>query len=103
VGCGGNSTQACGGGARLSVYSSTPNFTTYPVPSIMKSNLPSSWNYTGCYTENSSTGNLPYRTVFALNNTVESCLNHCAAFGYPVAGLEYGQVCPYSSCSCSPF
>jgi hypothetical protein len=99
VACGGNSTQSCGGPARLSVYSSATNFTTYSVPSIQKTDLPPSWNFTGCYIENSPTGNLPYRNVFALNNTVDSCLSHCAAFGYPVAGLEFGQVRLGSLCS----
>jgi len=27
------------------------------------------------------------------NNTVDACLNQCAAFGFPAAGLEFGDQC----------
>jgi hypothetical protein len=27
------------------------------------------------------------------NNTIDGCLNQCAAFGYPAAGLEFGNQC----------
>lgn len=27
------------------------------------------------------------------NNTVEGCLNQCAKFGYPAAGMEFGSQC----------
>jgi len=30
----------------------------------------------------------PYQNIWTDNNTVEACLNQCAAFGYPAAGLE---------------
>ena len=35
----------------------------------------------------------PYEIDWTNNNTVAACLNQCAAFGYPVAGLEYGSQC----------
>ena len=44
----------------------------------------------------------PYELDWPTNNTVDACLNQCAAFGYPVAGLEYGEQCcefvPFFSC-----
>jgi hypothetical protein len=36
---------------------------------------------------------LPYQNVYTSNNTAEACLNQCAAFGYPAAGMEYGDEC----------
>lgn len=40
----------------------------------------------------------PYELDWTTNNTVDACLNQCAAFGYPAAGLEYGEQC----CKCLP-
>ena len=35
----------------------------------------------------------PNQIVQPTNNSVDFCLNQCAAFGYPAAGLEFGQEC----------
>lgn len=35
----------------------------------------------------------PFSNVWPGTNTVEKCLNQCAAFGYPAAGLEFGEEC----------
>ena len=35
----------------------------------------------------------PYRVILANNNSAQNCLSQCLAFGYPAAGLEYGQEC----------
>ena len=35
----------------------------------------------------------PYRVILANNNSAPNCLSQCLAFGYPAAGLEYGQEC----------
>jgi len=35
----------------------------------------------------------PNENEWTNNNTVDACLNQCAAFGYPAAGLEYGSQC----------
>ncbi|KAG9312683.1 copper radical oxidase [Chiua virens] len=91
--CGGNSAEACGGSNRLSVYTSTGNVTALPIPTIQNTNLPGSWTYKGCLPEPSSTRMFPYELDWTTNNTVTACLNQCAAFGYPVAGLEYGEQC----------
>jgi hypothetical protein len=44
----------------------------------------------------------PYVNTWLTNNTVEACLNQCATFGFPAAGLEYGQECCTRSIT-SPF
>ena len=45
----------------------------------------------------------PYELDWTTNNTVDACLNQCAAYGYPAAGLEYGeQCCEYLPSSSRP-
>ncbi len=39
---------------------------------------------------------LPYQNIWLTNNSAVACMNQCAAFGYPVAGVE---VRPYTSWS----
>lgn len=92
--CGGNATEACGAGNRLSVYTSTGNITILPVPTPLTSGLPGQWVYQGCLAEPAPGSHFfPYENDWTNNNTVEACLNQCAAFGYPAAGLEYGEQC----------
>lgn len=92
--CGGNATEACGAGNRLSVYTSMGSITIIPVPTPLTSGLPGQWVYQGCLAEPAPGSHLfPYENDWTNNNTVEACLNQCAAFGYPAAGLEYGEQC----------
>ncbi|KAF8556655.1 DUF1929-domain-containing protein [Imleria badia] len=92
--CGGNSAEACGGPNRVSVYTSTGSVTALPVPTIQETNLPGSWSYKGCLAEPGNGQRVfPYELDWTTNNTVDACLNQCAAFGFPVAGLEYGEQC----------
>jgi hypothetical protein len=30
----------------------------------------------------------PHQIIYTTDNSVETCLNQCAAFGFPAAGLE---------------
>lgn len=92
--CGGNATEACGGPNLLSVYSSNGNITLLPVPVVQTTSLPGQWVYEGCLAEPSTGPRIfLYENEWDTNNTVDACLNQCAAFGYPVAGLEYGVQC----------
>ncbi|KAL4076636.1 glyoxal oxidase [Scleroderma yunnanense] len=92
--CGGNPSEACGAGNRLSVYSSTGNITALPVPTTQTTGLPGKWAYQGCLSEPAPGSRVfPYEIDWTNNNTVDACLNQCAAFGYPAAGLEYGSQC----------
>ncbi|PIL32445.1 hypothetical protein GSI_05147 [Ganoderma sinense ZZ0214-1] len=92
--CGGNSQEACGGPNRLSVYTSSGSVVALPVPTPKNSSLPGQWEYQGCLQEGPNGARLfPNEIVQQTNNTVEFCLNQCAAFGYPAAGLEFGQEC----------
>ncbi|EKM51419.1 uncharacterized protein PHACADRAFT_263533 [Phanerochaete carnosa HHB-10118-sp] len=91
--CGGSATEACGGPNRLSVYS-TGTITTLPVPTTQTTGLPGNWQYVGCIEEGAN-GNrvFPYQIINTNNNSAEACLNQCGAFGYPAAGMEYGDEC----------
>ncbi|TFK51378.1 copper radical oxidase [Heliocybe sulcata] len=90
--CGGNSTSVRAV-KFLSVYTSTGNVTALPVPVVLNTSLPGQWQYQGCLIEGSSERVFPYEIDWATNNTVEACLTQCATFGYPAAGLEYGEQC----------
>ncbi|KAI0631805.1 hypothetical protein C8Q77DRAFT_1219134 [Trametes polyzona] len=91
--CGGNSTEACGGPNRLSVYTSTGNVVALPVPTPLNSSLPGLWEYKGCIQEPNGARVFPYQSILTNNNTIEACLNLCAAFGFPAAGAEFGNQC----------
>jgi len=92
--CGGNSAEICGGPNALSVYTSTGSVTVDPIPTIQKTDLPGSWAYQGCITDNNNGVRVfPYEMDWTTNNTVDACLTQCASYGYPAAGLEYGEQC----------
>lgn len=92
VGCSGNTTQACGGANRVSVYSSVPVI-ALPVPVPLTTDLPGSWTYAGCLREPPTGKIFPNEITWIGNNSALACINQCAAFGYPAAGVEYGQEC----------
>lgn len=91
--CGGNSTQACGAGNRLSVYSTTKNITILPVPVPQNSSIPGSWSYQGCLAELEGGRVFPWEIENANNNSAPGCLSQCAAFGYTAGGMEFGLQC----------
>ncbi|KAI0808290.1 hypothetical protein C8Q74DRAFT_1189458 [Fomes fomentarius] len=93
--CGGNSTEACGGPNRLSVYTSTGDVIALPVPSPLKDNLPGQFEYQGCLAEGPNGRRVfpLYQIISQTNTTIQGCLSQCAAFGYPAAGVEFGQEC----------
>ncbi|KAJ6552838.1 galactose oxidase [Mycena capillaripes] len=92
--CGGNSTQACGAGSRLSVYSTTQNITILPIPVPQNSSIPGSWSYQGCLSEPDNNGRVfPWQLEDSNNNSATACLSQCAAFGYTAGGMEFGIQC----------
>ncbi|KAI0294118.1 galactose oxidase [Multifurca ochricompacta] len=93
MGCGGNKTEACGGPNRLSVYTSTGSVTAFPVPTVQTTNLPGSWQYSRCLAEPGAVRVFPYQIILSQNNTADNCLSLCSTFGYPAAGMEFGDEC----------
>ncbi|KAH8105346.1 galactose oxidase [Cristinia sonorae] len=100
MGCGGNTTEACGGPNRLSVYTALPNGTvpSLPVPVAKTTGLPTGWSYSSCIKEGPNGGRvLPNQIDFQIipekNTTIDGCLTRCREYGYPAAGLEFGSQC----------
>lgn len=92
--CGGDATEICGAGNRLSVYSNT-TLQIYQPLAAQKTGLPGKWSYAGCMSDvaGASIRTLLYQTVMEQNNTAATCLSLCSKFRYNVAGLEFGQEC----------
>ncbi|KAJ6589404.1 copper radical oxidase [Mycena capillaripes] len=91
--CGGNTTQACGAGGRLSIYATTQNITVLPVPTPQNTSLPGSWEYQGCLLEGNNVDIFPWEIMMETNNSATACLSQCAAFGYTAGGMEFGSRC----------
>ncbi|KAJ7364626.1 glyoxal oxidase N-terminus-domain-containing protein [Mycena albidolilacea] len=91
--CGGNSTQACGAGDRLSIYSTTQNITVIPIPTPQNTSIPGSWSYQGCLAEGDNADIFPWEIQMNINNSAPGCLSQCAAFGYTAGGMEFGNRC----------
>ncbi|KAM0253586.1 hypothetical protein ACHAQJ_007214 [Trichoderma viride] len=89
--CGGDSSQLCGGGGRMSIISKgAPVVLAPPAPVPVVGN----WTYQGCYADNiNQVHTFFWQNIFADTMTPEQCLNQCAEYGYMAAGLEYGQEC----------
>jgi hypothetical protein len=91
--CSGDPTEMCGAGDILSIYN-IGNLTVYQAPASQSTNLPRSWTYQGCYTDNVNNKRaLIWQSILTNNNTATSCLNLCAEYGYMAAGMEYGDEC----------
>ena len=84
--CTGDSSQACGGPNRLSVYNN---------PSAMVSTNPGppGWSSTGCWQDNVQSRVLGYRANVAGDMTVQKCITACYAAGFNNAGVEYAAEC----------
>ena len=90
--CSGNSAENCGAGNRMSIYSNS-TLKIYAVPTTQKTDLPGSWEYQGCISENTTTRVFMYQIILANNNSAENCLTQCSNFGYMSGGMEYGREC----------
>jgi hypothetical protein len=85
--CAGNSTQACGGPIRLSVYADLPD------APITNPGDGKTFEYAGCWTDRVSDRTL-LALVLASGNpdvgpTVKTCVATCRALGFAFAGVEY--------------
>jgi hypothetical protein len=80
--CGGDATQSCGAGNRISLYKST-SYTPLTTPQI------AGYNYTGCYSDAPSTRALSDRQTSSDTMTVETCAAFCSGSDY--FGVEYGK------------
>jgi hypothetical protein len=91
--CSGNSSQKCGSGGYLSIYSNGPPQAFQP-PVVQTRGLNGSWTYQGCALDNvNQVRTFPWQIIYQGVMTPNMCLTQCASFGYMAAGLEYGQEC----------
>ncbi|KAL8719798.1 MAG: hypothetical protein Q9225_003233 [Loekoesia sp. 1 TL-2023] len=90
--CGGDPTEKCGGGSRMSVYY-TGDLIIYPVATIQKTDLPGKWEYKGCISEGTDKRIWKYQTILTKTNSATECLSRCAQFGFMAGGMEYGTEC----------
>ncbi|KAJ7093925.1 WSC domain-containing protein [Mycena belliarum] len=89
---GSESTQKCGSGGRLSIYSA-PQTTPPPPPPPNNVILPAGWAYVACTKEPASGRLLAGYTFTSSSLTVESCVATCKSRGFVYAGTEYGNEC----------
>lgn len=78
--CSGDSSQTCGAGNRIAIYSYAPP-------------LPTGWSVKGCYTDSTSNRALKGYSTTTSSNTPTSCAVTCASKGYTYAGVEYSTEC----------
>jgi hypothetical protein len=82
--CTGNSSQACGGPNRLTVYAND----IYPVTNPGANGFVS----LGCWADNVNNRTLPYEVQVpggCKNMSVAACTSVCRGFGFSLAGVEY--------------
>lgn len=106
--CGGDSTELCGAGNRLSVYvlngtsvitpsslTATAIVTSTSVsdPTSSATGFPSGWTSQGCWVDGANGRILSHQQADNQQNTLQSCVATCAAAGYTIAGTEYGVEC----------
>ncbi|KAF8858490.1 WSC-domain-containing protein [Acephala macrosclerotiorum] len=92
--CGGNSSEICGTGARLSAYQNTLLYAPPPAP-VHVAIAPVDFQWLSCYTEGSASRALTGPSFATNAMTVEACTTFCA--GYAYAGVEYAP--PATDCS----
>lgn len=96
--CKGNTSQTCGGSARISVWNNTLYVPTRSPTSVNNGQF----GYMGCYSEGTSgralgksSGNGSGKSDVTndAKMTVEKCAMFCSGKGYMYMGVEYGQEC----------
>jgi len=88
--CAGDSTELCGGGNRLNVFTYTGTITTPAGPTVLAT--ANSFDSVGCFVDAVEARVMTPVTVAGLM-TVEGCTSACSTNGYTFAGLEWAQEC----------
>lgn len=93
--CVGNSSEFCGASGRLTVYQFNTTLSSTSPPSTPSSatDLPSGWDYSGCWIDGAQGRVLTHQEPDNQNLTVESCVAACIGLNYNVAGMEYSSEC----------
>lgn len=104
--CPANTTQYCGAGDRLNVYSlvsgsgvnSVTHFSMkYAEPLQVGNSSIGIWNYVGCYNDSVADRALSSATLYGSSSTfgmtIKTCVDFCHKSGNTISGVEYGQQC----------
>ena len=86
--CAGNSSQMCGAGNRLSLFSASAPSSLAPPASPSEVGA---YNYLGCYTDNKAGRALTAKSTSGSSVALESCASFCS--GYTYFGTEYANEC----------
>ncbi|KAJ7592059.1 WSC domain-containing protein [Mycena floridula] len=85
--CKGNSSEVCGAGNRLSIFSNTAE----PLPVIPQS--VGTWVYQGCFTDSIQNRTLSTGINIPAGVSASTCTATCQTAGFPLAGLENSREC----------
>jgi glucan endo-1,3-alpha-glucosidase len=97
--CTGDSSQTCGAGDRIFIYSYAPSSTTTSATTTTTSSTPSStWTSLGCYGDSSNRVLAAYSTSSG-SMTTGLCQSTCSGRGYSYAGTEYSMSSLLGICS----
>jgi hypothetical protein len=87
VACTGDANSICGGGYRLQIYAS-------PSAPVDVATLPAGWSLTlACAVDTSDRVFADATYAQLVDNTPQRCINHCAALGFTMGGVEYSDEC----------
>lgn len=93
--CGGDSTEYCGAGNRIELYSTTASQTVTPTPTptatLAVKPTVAEFSFVGCVTEGDGVRALSADSYADDDMTLESCAAFCSGFNY--FGTEYGREC----------
>jgi len=89
--CAGDSSFVCGGPGLVSIYQDLGHAGVLPQNKAKVGN----WTFEACHTDaiNGNGRTLLERFDISSGVTIESCTAQCAATGFSIAGLEFGQEC----------
>ncbi|CAG8958428.1 hypothetical protein HYFRA_00011105 [Hymenoscyphus fraxineus] len=98
--CPGDSSEFCGAGGRLTVYALSgtppPSTSVDPTPTStapVATGFPTGWTSQGCWAEPANGRMLTHQQPDSTANTLQKCVQTCAALNYKIAGVEYGVQC----------
>lgn len=87
--CPGLTTEPCGAGNRMSIFTNGKGLSTGPVVNPGVGN----WKSLGCYTDSLGERTLEYGANVEGVNSASRCASACEQAGFPYAGMEYGAEC----------
>lgn len=92
--CNGNSSEFCGAGNHMNIYSFGSNTASVKAQTISPA-PPGGWLDLGCYNDSNADRTLNVTQYIQIPMTIEACTSSCAQDKYTFAGLEYAGESQY--------